>query len=719
MSGVVVLFGGFNDSYLGDTWTYDIGSNYWVKRDPVNSPPPRAGHAMAYDSDRGEVLLFGGGDGSAFLNDTWTYNSTTNKWTEMNSSNPPPGRSYHAIAFNGGSNDLVLHGGIGQAWPFLLNDTWIYDPITNNWTNTTPSASPPGRYGHALAYDSYIGKLVLFGGGTGSPIPPHEVLADVWVYELRTTVPTGVFTSLPHDTGGSAYFGSISWNASTTATEALRFQLRSAGSASNLSDTEFAGPDGTNGTYYCTSGLPVHSKHNGTRWFQYRAYFATVGASGPLLLRNVTICYNLLHSVKIISPAGGEIWNGINNITWSASDPDNDPMLFHLYLVNETAQIGISPPLGNGTCSWALNTTAIPQGKYRVELLAHDQNRSIPLTTNAFSGEFTIARPPHVDLSFPPNNSVVNTSSIHLAWNGTDPDNDPLTYTVRYSDRPLSNGSIDAEVGGAEYLDLSGLRDNTTYYWTVDARDWIADHTDIPAEVWSFRIGLPPPPVNHPPRITSAPPIQAWVGREYAYNITSMDEDGDLPTYSLILAPSNITLDPATGRLRWTPVISDIGNHTVTVRVSDDRGSFDSQTFVIEVLDIPPPPPVAPTITITSPANGSKVSGRVIVRGTAQNGTLPLTVVQVSIDGGDWQIAVGLDSWTCLMDTAKLARGKHRIEARALDANLSSGIASVDITVYHREPAVSTGENAWCLPAVVVMVATVAAVLLLLRKKLG
>ena len=59
--GRVVMFGGTDSSAsrnLADTWEWD-GTN-WIQRAPATSPTARAGHAMAYDSIRGRVVLFGG-----------------------------------------------------------------------------------------------------------------------------------------------------------------------------------------------------------------------------------------------------------------------------------------------------------------------------------------------------------------------------------------------------------------------------------------------------------------------------------------------------------------------------------------------------------------------------------------------------------------------------------------------------------------------------------
>lgn len=80
---VVVLFGSYNADGIRDndplepsTWEYDgVG---WERVDTPDSPSARYGHAMAYDSDRGVVVLFGGADSNTDygLNDTWEYDGT-------------------------------------------------------------------------------------------------------------------------------------------------------------------------------------------------------------------------------------------------------------------------------------------------------------------------------------------------------------------------------------------------------------------------------------------------------------------------------------------------------------------------------------------------------------------------------------------------------------------------------------------------------------------
>jgi hypothetical protein len=71
----VVLFGGWNGSYLGDTWTWD--GTTWTEQQPPTSPAARNGMVTAFDAARGEVVGFGGHDGTVAYGDTWTWDGTT------------------------------------------------------------------------------------------------------------------------------------------------------------------------------------------------------------------------------------------------------------------------------------------------------------------------------------------------------------------------------------------------------------------------------------------------------------------------------------------------------------------------------------------------------------------------------------------------------------------------------------------------------------------
>lgn len=179
--GKVILFGGWggDESYFADTWLYDPAANVWTELSPAGVVPSRrAFHQMVYDPDTGEVLLFGGSrNEEEFLNDTWLYDPVANVWTELIPEDVvPPARMDHAMVYDPAGHRLIMFGGWSGDTAF--NDTWAYDPAANTWTDLDPAGDlPPARDSHAMVYDPDTGTIILFGGFT------EEVMGDTWQYD--------------------------------------------------------------------------------------------------------------------------------------------------------------------------------------------------------------------------------------------------------------------------------------------------------------------------------------------------------------------------------------------------------------------------------------------------------------------------------------------------------------------------------------------------------
>ena len=182
--GVTILFGGHNNDaaapYLNDTWAWN-GTN-WTHLTPSTSPPARYEHSMAYDSNRGVIVLFGGGyhDGThwVLLNDTWEWNGTT--WVQQNPATSPSTRYAHAMAYDSARGRTVLFGGChydGTHWQYL-SDTWEWDGA--NWTASTPATVPTQRCGHTLVYDGGRGLTVMSGGSYVTTPFVFHYLGDMW-----------------------------------------------------------------------------------------------------------------------------------------------------------------------------------------------------------------------------------------------------------------------------------------------------------------------------------------------------------------------------------------------------------------------------------------------------------------------------------------------------------------------------------------------------------
>jgi hypothetical protein len=210
------------------------------------------------------------------------------------------------------------------------------------------------------------------------------------------------------------------------------------------------------------------------------------------------------------------------------------------------------------------------------------------------------------------------------------------------------------------------------------------------------------------------------MGVQYVYDARAVDDDNDTLSFSLLNKSDGMSIDAATGRIIWTPSASQIGNHTITVGVSDGRGGKVEQTFVIRVWDSggPPVTPVKPGCTITSHTNGTKVSKRITITGKATKGTAAIASVQVRIDGGSWSSAVGTESWSYVLDTIGLTKGPHIVEVRAFDGTNYSDASLVTLNVDNPSPTVVGGAFPWWIFALVVVgIAAVGLIFGIARRK--
>ncbi len=184
-AGRVLVFGGVNhllrpEVRYGDTWAWDGRRWYEVTRD---GPGPRIWPSAAVEPPTRRMLLFGGlGPTGSVLSDTWRLAGSS--WTQLQPAPAPAPRWHFAMAADGVTGQVVLFGGIDTAQnpPRVFGDTWVW--AGESWRKAS-DIGPSPRFGHAMAFDPFRGRIVLVGGRAETMQP----LGDAWTWSGRRWEP--------------------------------------------------------------------------------------------------------------------------------------------------------------------------------------------------------------------------------------------------------------------------------------------------------------------------------------------------------------------------------------------------------------------------------------------------------------------------------------------------------------------------------------------------
>jgi len=186
----------------GTTFALDPKTNFWTDLQARNYPTTcraLAWGSMAYDPVGDRVLLFGGGlaTNPAGGAPTWIYDCKKNLWRRPSLETEPPLRCNAPIIYDPASRTMILFGGYNQA--AALNDTWVFDCENDRWEKPAPRPSPPPMFAPAAAPLS-AGRILVCGNDARQVERHHRATSsarkETWVYDVQSNTWTPIADDL-------------------------------------------------------------------------------------------------------------------------------------------------------------------------------------------------------------------------------------------------------------------------------------------------------------------------------------------------------------------------------------------------------------------------------------------------------------------------------------------------------------------------------------------
>jgi PKD repeat protein len=200
-----------------------------------------------------------------------------------------------------------------------------------------------------------------------------------------------------------------------------------------------------------------------------------------------------------------------------------------------------------------------------------------------FDIEVANANDPPLIMSVPVTTAIQGLPYSYLVQ-ASDPDDDALRYLlVAYP----TNMSIVTDTGLIEWVPAADQ---------VGQQHVVVQVLDGRGGVFNQSYTITVADVNDPPVIEEPQPPAARQGALWTFRVAARDQDGDRLVFTLVSAPSKMTLNSSSGELEWTPGQGDVGTERVVVLASDGRGGIAVKGFNLAVQDVNDPPAAVGTI---------------------------------------------------------------------------------------------------------------------------
>jgi len=382
-----ILFGGVSVYdistwiYDNSTWKLDFATKSYSLMSPMGTWAPAArgqiSNQFVYDAGSNRYVLFGGRcfDSTRCagkMNDTWIFDPQSNTWTEVNPATSPPGRDQAQMYYDSLNNVVVLFGGVSNNGT-ILNDIWVFSVANQLWTQvTTVNNTPVPLYLAPIAYSPNTGcGYLVYGNTTGQTIA-------YGIYEICL-----VNNAAPGNSPPVANI-SLSPMSGTTVTVFNMSGSNSVDSDGSIVSYSWSFGDGTTASGpNITKGYAAPGTYTVTLTVTDNLG-ASETASVPIVLTN-TGSINIPPAVNLTLPATGSSYLSPATVNLAATASDSDGTVTRVDFYRGTTLIGtkISAP-------YAYADVGVGVGSYSYTAVAVD-NAGVSTTSSAVAVTVTAA----------------------------------------------------------------------------------------------------------------------------------------------------------------------------------------------------------------------------------------------------------------------------------------------------------------------------------------
>lgn len=337
-----------------------------------------------------------------------------------------------------------------------------------------------------------------------------------------------------------------------------------------------------------------------------------------------------------------------------AADPDGDPLEYTL----PQAPPGMQIDNQNGLITWVADASQLggnpvllrvedPAGNYTTQLFIIEISASLPNLPPAIIS---------VPEMFASEGSVYRYQVV-----ASDPDEDKLTFMLTSAPAGMT---LDPDSGLLSYL--PGASDLGVVQIGIQVQD-----TALAVAEQTYRLEVRE--TNQAPEFISSPVETATAGTIYRY-ASKAEDSRDRVHYSLISGPAGLEIDRSSGLLTLNADASQIGDHPVGIRATDERGLFAEQTYTLSIQS----DRQAPVVSITSQPGSIVNPGDTISLQVSAVDNVDLQIPNLALHLNGSPLTLDAEGKADYLATAS---GLFRFEATATDSAANTGKSTLILRV--------------------------------------